>query len=81
MLILCNNVSFYRKMKNLTEADLANLVGTTRFTISGIECGKHNPSLKMGMLISIALEVDIDKLFYFEDIDVVKFKKNIGDLI
>lgn len=81
MLVLCNNVSFYRKRKNYTEEKLADLVGTTRFTISSIECGKHNPSLRIALLISIALEVDINKLFYFEQLDCVELKKGIGDLI
>lgn len=81
MLILCNNVTFYRKLRNLTESDLASLTGTTRRTISCIECGKHNPSLKLGMLISVALDIEINKLFYFEDINVNEFKKDIGNLI
>ena len=80
MLVLCNNVSFYRKRKNLTEEKLAEMVGSTRFTISSIECGKHNPSLKIAMLISIALEVDINRLFYFEKLDPVELKNGIGVL-
>lgn len=81
MLVLCNNVSFFRKRKNLTEEQLANLIGTTRRTISCIECGKHNPALKLSMLIAITLEVDINQLFYFVNLDSNSLKKDIDELI
>lgn len=55
----------YRAKLNLTQDQLANLVGVRRETIVFLEQGKYNPSLKLAHDVAIALKTSIDKLFIF----------------
>lgn len=53
--------------KDLSQEDLANLVGVTRQTIGLIEAGKYNPSLKLCIAICKALDKTLNDLFWEED--------------
>ena len=64
-LILKNNLQDVRKQKKLSQDELAKTVGTTRQTIISIEKGVFNPSAKLALLITIALDVKFEDLFYF----------------
>lgn len=64
-LILKNNLQALRKQKKLSQDELAKTVGTTRQTIISIEKGVFNPSAKLALLISIALDTKFEDLFYF----------------
>lgn len=64
-LILKNNLQDVRKQKKLSQDELAKTVGTTRQTIISIEKGVFNPSAKLALLISIALDTKFEDLFYF----------------
>lgn len=64
-LILKNNLQAIRKQKKLSQDELAKTVGTTRQTIISIEKGVFNPSAKLALLISIALDTKFEDLFYF----------------
>ena len=64
-LILKNNLKEIRNAKNLSQEELAKLVGTSRQTIISIEKGIFNPSVKLALLISIALETPVENLFFF----------------
>jgi len=55
----------YRAKLNLTQDQLANLVGVRRETIVFLEQGKYNPSLKLAHDVAVALKTSIDKLFIF----------------
>lgn len=55
----------YRTKLNLTQDQLANLVGVRRETIVFLEQGKYNPSLKLAHDVALALKTSIDKLFIF----------------
>ena len=59
------NIKEYRAKLNLTQDQLANLVGVRRETIVFLEQGKYNPSLKLAHDVAIALKTSIDKLFIF----------------
>ena len=63
-LVLKNNLQAIRKAKKLSQDVLAKMVGTTRQTIISIEKGIFNPSAKLGLLISIALDTKFEELFY-----------------
>ena len=65
-LILKNNLKKVRNDKNMSQEDLARLVGTSRQTIIAIEKRDYNPSVSLSMLISIALDSKVEDLFYFE---------------
>lgn len=55
----------YRAKLNLTQDQLANLVGVRRETIVFLEQGKYNPSLKLAHDVALALKTSIDNLFVF----------------
>lgn len=57
----------FRARYNLTQEDLANLVGVRRETIVFLEKGKYNPSLKLAHDVARALHASIDELFIFDD--------------
>lgn len=56
----------YRQMAGLTQEDLALKIGVRRETISRLEAGKYNPSLKLAMEISRAVRAPIEEIFVFE---------------
>ncbi len=57
----------FRARRNITQADLAGLVGVRRETIVFLESGKYNPSLKLAHKVAKALGTTIDTLFIFGD--------------
>ncbi|MGX8711017.1 MAG: helix-turn-helix transcriptional regulator [bacterium] len=65
-LILKNRLKVARTEKNLSQADLAELVGVSRNTISSIETGQFNPTAKLALILCIALDKKFEDLFYFE---------------
>lgn len=56
-----------RARYDLTQADLAKMVGVRRETIVYLEKGKYNPSLRLAHDVAKALKTTIDELFIFED--------------
>jgi len=57
----------FRARYDLTQAELAKMVGVRRETIVFLEKGKYNPSLKLAHNIAKALKSSIDELFIFRD--------------
>ncbi len=57
----------FRARYDLTQEDLANLVGVRRETIVFLEKGKYNPSLKLAHDVAKVLKTTIDELFIFDD--------------
>jgi putative transcriptional regulator len=55
-----------RARLNLTQEQLADMVGVRRETIVFLEKGKYNPSLRLAHNIAVALGKNIDDLFIFE---------------
>ncbi|WEG14879.1 helix-turn-helix transcriptional regulator [Pullulanibacillus sp. KACC 23026] len=51
---------------NLTQQQLAEKIGVTRQTISLIEKGTYNPSLKLCLEICYAVNKTLDELFWIE---------------
>ena len=64
-LILKNNLKTARGEKGLSQQQLADLVGVSRNTISSIEVGQFNPTAKLALILSIALEKQFEEIFYF----------------
>ena len=56
----------YRLLKGLTQEQLAEMVGVRRETILRLEAGKYNPSLKLAIDISKAVNTPIEELFIFK---------------
>ena len=64
-LILKNNLKALRREKNLSQQDLADLVGVSRNTISSIETGQFCPTAKLALVLCIALDRQFEDVFYF----------------
>ena len=56
----------YRAAKGLTQQQLADLVHVRRETIMRLEKAQYNPSLKLAIDISRAVEQPIEKVFIFD---------------
>lgn len=52
--------------KDLSQEQLAELLGVTRQTIGLIESGSYNPTLKLCVAICKALDKTLDELFWPE---------------
>ena len=55
-----------RTAKDLSQEQLAQLVGVTRQTIGMIEAGNYNPTLNLCIAICKALDRTLDELFWEE---------------
>lgn len=62
---LQNRLKEARTEKNLSQSQLAELVGVSRNTISSIETGQFNPTAKLALILCIALDWKFEDLFYF----------------
>ena len=63
-----NKIKVFRAMHDLTQDDLAKVVGVTRQTILAIEKGKYVPSLDLAFKIARHFKVNIEEVFsYSED--------------
>ena len=56
----------YRILAGLTPEDLADRVGVRRETIIRLEAGRYNPSLKLAIALSRAVDAPIEALFIFD---------------
>ncbi|MBE5988911.1 transcriptional regulator [Lacrimispora xylanisolvens] len=57
----------YRAKLNLTQDELAALVGVRRETIINLEKGRYNPSLKLAMDIAKVFSATVEELFIFHE--------------
>lgn len=56
-----------RLEREMSQEELAAAVGVTRQTISMVESGKYNPTLKLCVAICRALGRTLDELFWEEE--------------
>ncbi|MFD3449384.1 helix-turn-helix transcriptional regulator [Microbacteriaceae bacterium 4G12] len=63
---MSNRIKIARVQADLTQQQLAEKIGVTRQTISLIEKGKYNPSLKLCLDICYAVNKKLDELFWEE---------------
>lgn len=64
---LITRIKELRAREDLTQEDLARLVGVRRETIVHLEKGKYNPSLKLAVDIARALKTPIEEVFIFTE--------------
>ncbi|AGB03101.1 helix-turn-helix transcriptional regulator [Methanoregula formicica] len=62
-----NRIRVLRAEHEMTQEQLAELVGVTRNTIISIEKDKYCPSLKLGYRIARIFNVDINEVFTYEE--------------
>ena len=60
---LKNHLKEVRTEANLSQAQLAEMVGVSRNTISSIETGQFNPTAKLALILCIALGVAVPNIF------------------
>ena len=58
-----------RRERRLSQADLADAVGTTRQTITSIEVGKYTASLPLAHRIARYFGLAIEDVFDFSEMD------------
>ncbi len=66
-LILHNRIKEARAQAGLSQAQLAEMVGVSRNTVSSIETGQFSPTAKLALVICIALDKKFEELFYFDE--------------
>ncbi len=64
-----NNLRVQRAIKNITQAELADLIQVSRQTINTIESGKYVPSTVLALKMAKVFNVQVEELFQLEEGD------------
>ncbi|MEN6444154.1 MAG: helix-turn-helix transcriptional regulator [Methanoregula sp.] len=64
-----NKIKVYRAMHDMTQEDLAKVIGVTRQTILAIEKGKYVPSLDLAFKIARHFNVTVEDVFQYGDVE------------
>ena len=67
--IMKNNIRVERAIKNITQAELADLVGVSRQTINTIESNKYVPSTVLALKIARVFAKPLEDVFMLEEGD------------
>lgn len=62
-----NQIREMRRLKNITQDELAAAVSVTRQTIISLENGKYNASLALAHKLAVFFKVSIEELFLFKE--------------
>ena len=62
-----NRIEEIRKVRGINQEELAKALCVSRQTISSLENGRYNPSLKLAMDIAKVFRVTVEDLFEFVD--------------
>ncbi|NHE56302.1 helix-turn-helix transcriptional regulator [Cyclobacterium plantarum] len=62
-----NKIRDLRTARNMTQEDLAEIIGVSRQTINAIEKGKFDPSLPTAFKMSKLFKLPIEQMFLFEE--------------
>ena len=61
-----NRIKELRKLKKLSQDDLAKACNVTRQTINAIENNKYDPTLSLAFHLADALSITVDVLFNYQ---------------
>ena len=64
-----NNLKVQRAIKNITQAELADLIKVSRQTINTIESAKYVPSTVLALKIAKIFAKPVEEIFELEEID------------
>ena len=67
--IMKNNLRVQRAIKNITQAELADMIQVSRQTINTIESGKYVPSTVLSLKMAKVFEVPVEEIFMLEEGD------------
>lgn len=62
-----NRLKVLRAERNLTQEDLADIIGVSRQTINAIEKEKFDPSLPTAFRMAKLFHLSIEEIFAFEE--------------
>ncbi|NLV77677.1 MAG: helix-turn-helix transcriptional regulator [Tissierellia bacterium] len=62
-----NRLEEIRKLKGLSQEELADILGVSRQTISSLENGRYNPSILLAFKIARYFERSIEDIFIYEE--------------
>ena len=62
-----NRLRVARAEKDISQDELARLVGVTRQTIGSVESGQYCPSTRLALTMALKLGKKVEELFYLED--------------
>jgi len=63
---LRNRIKFFRVQRELSQEELAKLVGVRRETIVHLEAERYNPSFKLAYDLARVFQVSLEELFWYE---------------
>lgn len=65
-------IAYYRRLKNLTQAELAQKINISTSYLSKIECGNYPKSVSLSVLMAIAcgLGIELYLLLKFDDEEI-----------
>jgi putative transcriptional regulator len=64
-----NTIKIQRAINNLTQEELANIIGVSRQTINSIETNRYVPSTLLALKISNVFEMNVNDIFELEEND------------
>ena len=64
-----NSIKLERAVKDITQAELAELVGVSRQTINTIESNRYAPSVILALKIARVFNKPVEELFQLEESD------------
>lgn len=64
-----NSIKVERAKKNITQAELADLIKVSRQTINAMELGKYVPSTVLALRLAKIFEVNVEDIFELEESD------------
>ncbi len=66
---MTNKLKIQRAIKNVTQAELATIIGVSRQTIHAIEKNKYVPSTVLALKLARFFEVPVEVFFELTDTD------------
>jgi len=65
-----NKIKIHRAIKDVTQAQLATIIGVSRQTINAIEKNKYVPSTVLALKMARFFEVAVEEVFELTDEDL-----------
>lgn len=66
---MTNNLKVLRAIKNISQEELAKIIGVSRQTINAMEKGKYAPSTILALKLAKYFKKSVDEIFALEDAD------------
>lgn len=62
-----NRLEEIRKQRGINQEELATILEVSRQTISSLENGRYNPSIKLAFKIARYFDMSIEEVFIYEE--------------